>query len=129
MIVWTTDPSKTMMLGFSTQSHVQLRLPPGDDITSIMYIIVHIRDNHDCLTKYYMDSIVVVPDLTEINTLVNVLQQSSNEKNGHPLVQLLAGADQNTVAQVVTSLSQVFNKRNIESVKAAVAGKLRFDAF
>jgi hypothetical protein len=118
---WTTDPSKQVMLASTTVSSSQLQLPAGSDNTSSVNVVVHIRDMLNGVTQFNMQSVIVVPDVAAIATLVNVLQQSNIEAiNTNPIIRLLAGGNHNTVGQVLTSLSQVFNEMNIQSVETAV---------
>ena len=121
---WTTDSSKLVMLASTTVSNSQLQLPAGSDNTSSVNVVVHIRDMLDCATEFDMQSVVVVADLASIGTLVNVVQQSSiGAINTNPIIQVLAGGNPNTVGQVLTSLSQVFNEMNSQNVETAVASK------
>ncbi len=123
MIAWTMDNSNQMILGFTTQSTFQLRLPAGDDNSSFLNISVRIRDTLDCVTGYNVQTIMVLPDSTGIATLIDAVQQPGDEANSNPLVQLLASGNQNTVGQVLTSLSQVFTKTSSQNVASAVAGE------
>ncbi len=121
---WTTDSSEQVMLASTIVSSSQLRLPPGSDNMSSVNMVVHIRDMLNGVTQFDMQSVVVVPDVAGISTLVNVLQQSSTATiNTNPIIQLLADGNQNTVGQVITSLSQVFNEMNSRNVETAVASK------
>ncbi len=118
------------MLASTIVSSSQLRLPTGRDNTSSVNVVVHIRDMLNGVTQFNMQSVLVVPDSAAIATLVNVLQQSNVEAiNTNPIIRLLAGGNQNTVGQVLTSLSQVFNENNIQSVQTAVASKCFSDRF
>ncbi len=112
-----------MIIGFTTQSSFQLRLPPGDDNNSLPNISVHIRDMLNCVTEYNMSTIMILPDSIGITALIDVVQQPDNETNSNPLVQLLASGNQNIVGQILTSLSQVFNKASSENVEFAVASE------
>ena len=112
-----------MMIAFSAASTFQIRLPAGDDQTSLLYFTVDIRDTLDCITELNMSYITVRPDTDGINDLINNLQSSSNGLTNNPIVRLLAGGDQNTVGQIITSLSQQFNKMNSKSVANAVSSK------
>jgi len=123
MIAWTTDYSNQMILGFTTQSSFQLRLPVGEDNNSLLNMSVRIRDTLDCITEYNMQTIMVLPDSTGITALIDVVQQPGDEANSNPLVQLIASGNQNTVGQVLTSFSQVLNKTSSENVKSAVASE------
>ena len=118
------------MLASTSVSSSQLQLPAGSDNTSLVNVVVHIRDMLNGVTQFDMQSVVVVPDVAGISTLVNVLQQSSTATiNTNPIIQLLAGGNQNTVGQVITSLSQVFNEMNSQSVQTAVASMCISDYF
>jgi hypothetical protein len=123
MIAWTTDYSNQIIVGFTTQSTFQLRLPAGDDNNSFLNVTVHIRDMLNSVTKYNMQTIVVLPDSTEITALIDVVQQPGNEANSNLFVQLLASGNQNTVGQILTSLSRIFNKMSTENVESAVASE------
>jgi hypothetical protein len=112
-----------MIVAFSSVSMFQVRLPTGDDQTSLLHLIVQIRDTLDCITEYNISSITVLPDSVGINDLINDIQSSSGGITTNPLVQLLASGNQNIVGQVISSLSQQFNKMNQESLNEAVLGK------
>ncbi len=101
----------------------QVRLPAGDDRTSLLHLIVQIRDTLDCITEYNMSSLTVLPDSVGINDLINDIQSSSGGITTNPIVQLLASGNQNIVGQMISSLSQQFNKMNQESLNEAVLGK------
>ena len=61
-LVWTSDPSKQIFVAFSTISTFEVRLPAGDDQTSLLHLIVSIRDTSYCTTELNMSSIHVRPD-------------------------------------------------------------------
>ena len=103
-----------------------VQLPAGDDQTLLLNLIVYIRDLADCITEYNLSSITVVPDSAGINDLVNNIQSLSKGLANNPIVQLLASGNQNTVGQIITSISQQFNKMNNENVNNAVSSKLYF---
>lgn len=80
-----------------------------------------IRDFLDCTTEYIIRSVYVQPDTEQINALVDLLQQTEGEQmNTNPLIQLLAGGNQNTVGQILTSIAQVFNQINTQNTDTAV---------
>jgi hypothetical protein len=123
MIAWTTDYSNQMILGFTTQSSFELRLPIGDDNNSLLNVSIRIRDMLDCFTEYNMQTIMVLPDSSGITALIDVVQQPGDETNNNPLVKLIASGNQNTVGQILTSFSQVLTKTSSENVKSAVASE------
>ena len=119
---WTMDYSDKVMLGFTTVYGFQLRLPVGDNTTFALNMSAHIRDALGSVTEYNMDTVVVAPDSIGIATFVNIVQQPDSKVNANPIVALLASENQNTISQVITSLSQLFNEMSSESVASAVLG-------
>ncbi|UJR08126.1 hypothetical protein I4U23_012402 [Adineta vaga] len=120
LYVWTTDISQQAIIAFSSESTFQVRLPQGDNQTSLLNIIIHVRDLLNCITKVNMTMVRVVLDLDEINNL----QNSVNKSNDNPTVQLLWSANQNIVGQIITSLSPVFNQMNMENINNAISDGL-----
>jgi hypothetical protein len=112
-----------MIIAFSPVSTFQVRLPAGNDQTSLLNLIVQIRDVLNCITEYNMSSINVQPDLAGITSLVTSLQSSSVGLTNNPIVQLLSSENQNTIGQVIASVSQEFNKMNNENIDKAVSSK------
>jgi hypothetical protein len=112
-----------MMLAFSFVPTIQVRLPAGTDNQSLVHLVGFVRDTLDCVTEFNLSSVVVVSDFTEIANLVDSLQSSSSGIANNPLVQMLASRNQNTVGQVISSLSQAFNKINDQTVTSAVASE------
>jgi hypothetical protein len=115
------------MLGFSIMSTLEIQLPAGDDNTSSLNLTVHIRDTLNCVTVYNMEPIIVLPDQTAIDSLIDVIQNPNHGQTSHPLFQALASGNQNIVGQVVTALSQEFNKRNKQNLQTAVASMCSID--
>jgi hypothetical protein len=111
------------MLAFTPISTFQLRLPAANGNGSSLNMIASIRDMLDSVTEFQMQSVVVVPDSTAMGTLINVLQQSSNGATTNPIIQLLAGGNQNTVGQIIASVSQILNEMNSAQVQTAVASE------
>ncbi len=125
LLVWTNDPSQQTIVAFSPDpvSQFQVRLPAGDDLTSLLHLIVNIRDTLYGVTEFNMSSISVLPDLVGINNLISDIQSSSGAITTNPMVQLLASGNQNIIGQVIGALSQQFNKVNSENLNTAVSGK------
>jgi hypothetical protein len=103
------------MIAFSSVSDFELLLPAGDDETSLLNLIIHIRDTLDCITEVNL-TVNVTSDSID---LINNLQNSTDNS----IVQLLKSGNQNTVGQVITSSSQQFNKMNSETIDTAVLSK------
>ncbi|CAF1689523.1 unnamed protein product, partial [Adineta ricciae] len=90
LYTWTTDPTQRTMIVFSPVSTFQVRLPSGNNETSLVNIIIVIRDLFDCTTELSMSSISVTVNLADITDFINVLQAPSTEANNNQFVQLLS---------------------------------------
>ena len=117
---WTTNPSERTIVAFSSVSTIQVRLPAGDDRTSVVNIIGIIRDGLDCITEMNLSSVVVSSDSEEITNFVVSIQST---KTNDPIVQTLSSGNQNLIGQVITSVSLEFNKINNQTIENAVASK------
>jgi homoserine trans-succinylase len=111
------------MIGFSPVMNIQVRLPAGNENTSLLNILVQIRDTYDCITEYNISSVSVIPDTIEMNDLINILQDSTNEKINNQFIQELSSRDQNTVGQILTSFSNHVNKISDETLDNAISCK------
>ncbi|CAF4160578.1 unnamed protein product, partial [Adineta steineri] len=111
LYMWTTDQRERMMIAFSQVPSFQVYLPVG-----LLHMMIYIRDSLDCITEFNMSSINVTTDFDTINDLINNIQNSTT----NPLVRILVGGNQNLVGQVIISVSQQFNKMNIENIDNAV---------
>ena len=111
------------MVAFSWVSTFEVRLPAGENQTSILHIVIYIRDLLDCVIEVNMSSVMVSVNSEQIDNLINSLQSSSHQLNSNQFVRLLSSGNQNVVGQVITSLSQEFNQMNSESVDQAVSSK------
>jgi hypothetical protein len=117
-----------MMIAFSAISTFQVRFPAGDNSTSLLHLTIFIRDTLNSIVEFNMSSISVVLDSAVMTNLINNLQSSSNTITNNPIVQLLAGGNQNTVGQVIISLSQQSNQINNQNIENATSGNtLNFD--
>jgi hypothetical protein len=123
---WTTDPSQQMVIGSTIETPFQLQLPAGSDNISSVHIIIYIRDMLNAITEYDIQPIIVIPDMADIITLINILQQSNIEIiNENSFIQLISGGTQNTIAQILTSLSQILNEMNNENIQTAISSANR----
>ena len=114
-----------MMISFSFLSTFQARLPVGNDQTSLLHLIIRIRDRLECITEFDLTSVYVRPDSAGMNDLMKDLQSSSTTTN--PIVRLLASGNQNTVGQLISSISQQFNQKNNENLYNAISSKERIE--
>jgi len=108
--VFSYDSSSKVMIAFSSLSTIEILLPSGNN----QRLTIQIRDQLNCLTEYNLSTLISVrSDFESIDNF----QSSTN----NPIVNLLASGNQNTIGQVLTSLSQEFNKMNTENVDKAVS--------
>ncbi len=119
MIGWSTDSTDQVMLAFSFVSTIQLLLPATNDNTSLLNIVVYIRDTYDCAKQFNISSILVESDLTGIESLLGNSQNSTN----NAFVQMLNSGNQNAVSQVLTSISKQSNQINNQAIQTALASK------
>ena len=114
-----------MMIAFSSLLTFQVRLPVGNDQTSVLHLIIRIRDTLECVSELNITSVYVLPDSAGIKDLINDLQSTSSNANAatatNPIAQLLASGNQNTIGQVMSSISQQFNTKNNESMNNAIS--------
>jgi hypothetical protein len=110
-----------MIVAFSSVSDIQVRLPSGSDNTSLLNIIIYIRDKLDSTAEFNISSITVVSDTQGIIELINILQNPTSSLSSSSIIQLLASNNQNIVGQMITSLSQQLNTMNIENVENVVS--------
>ena len=124
MIAWTIDRLKQSIVAFSPVSTFQVRLPAGNDQTSLLHLIIRVRDTRECIAEWNMTSISVVPDSSAINDLIVEIQSSSaSTMNDNPVVRLLNSGDLNTVCQLTSSFSKWVNKKNSDNIDVAALGK------
>ena len=105
LYTWTTDPSEKTMIAYWSFSQYQLRLPPGQSQTSLLNLIIFIRDQFDCITQYNLKSLYVQSNQTEFNSTI----------------QLSTNGNQMTINQILISLSQQLNQINDEYIQQATA--------
>jgi hypothetical protein len=116
------------MLAFSISPSLEIQLPASDANTSLN-LTVHIRDVLNCVAEFEMGPVNVLSDQTAIESFIDAIQNLGNGSTSNPIIQALAGGNQNIVGQVVVSLSQEFNKRNKQNLEAAVASMSSIDYF
>ncbi|CAF0773839.1 unnamed protein product [Adineta steineri] len=121
LYAWTTDVSQKLMIAYSSVSSFQVRLPSGDNQTSLLNIAISIHDLLDCVVEVNMSSVYVIVDSVGMNDLMTSLQSSPNALTNNPIVQLLSSGNQNTVGQILTAISQQFNQLNSENIEQAVS--------
>ena len=120
---FAADPEEQIMLAFSSVSDFTVRLPAPNINQTQLNLLITVRDTLDCVTFINISAVVVKVDISSIIQLIDQLSNSTNILNGNPLVQLLSSGNQNTVAQLVTSLSQHFNQINRQDIDGALSSR------
>ena len=105
---YTANETDQMLIAFSPVPTFDVRLPAGDSNTSYLQLVIQIRDRLDCVTRVNMTLVTVVQDTTPITVLGN-----------SSLLQLLSSGNQNSIGQVISSISQELNRMNTDSVQDA----------
>ncbi|CAF1188688.1 unnamed protein product, partial [Adineta ricciae] len=114
---WAPEKVERSMVTFSVISTFQVRLPATSRNTSLTYLTISIRDEHDSIQEVNITSVTVTEDLSEINDLLN-------NKTSNSIVQLLSGSNQNTAGQILSSLSQQLNQLNLQNLDEAVSNQI-----
>ena len=124
--VWlglNTDLSTGTMIAFSSVPTFEVRLPTGEEQTSLLTLFVRIRDTRDCVTEFNINSVIVTEDTSSVFELIDAFQNSTDLSTNNPLIQLLESGNQNTMGQILTSISQQLNRMNSDSLSNTVSSK------
>ena len=120
---WSTGSAGRMLISYSPASSSRIRLPAGDRDTSLLYLAVSIRDQLDCIAEVNISPVHVRADTVAINGLIEGMTSLSSQLTNNALVQLLSSGNQNTVGQVIASVSQQVNQMNSDNINRASASK------
>ena len=112
---YTAHIDEQTMLAFSSVPDFAVRLPSPDGNQTQLNLIVTIRDTLDCVTYFNLSTVVVTANFLSIDQFVDALS------NSNALARLLSSGNQNTVAQLIISLSQHFNQIDGQSVADALS--------
>jgi hypothetical protein len=116
------------MLGYTTSTSLQVRMPMGDLNSTLLQLLVHVRDLNDYMTEWNMHPISVIPDMESVNTLITVIQgivnntENSSSITLNPFINILYGGNQNDICQWLISLSRILNMMASEYLRIATAG-------
>ncbi|CAF1124640.1 unnamed protein product [Adineta steineri] len=121
LYAWTTDISQRTIIAFSPEDNFQVRLPAGDNETSLLNLVVYVRDLAGSVTQVNISSVNIIADLTTINDLIDKITNSSSTITNNAIVRLLSSGNQNIVGQIMTSLSQEFNQMNNDNLDKAIS--------
>jgi hypothetical protein len=117
------------MLAYNTSNTFQVRMPIGNLNSTLLQILVHVKDNCDCVTERILAPISVLSDMNNIISLIKTVESAqitgdySNIMISNPLVPILYDGNQNDVCQVLTSVSQVLNILAQQNLQLAMQSK------
>ena len=120
---YTLENPKHTIIAFSAVSDFQVYLPSGDSKTSLLHLEVYIRDSLDAVVEFNLTTVIVTVDSTVVTDFVHNLQNASNSLTTNPVIQLLVSENQNTIAQIITSLAKEFNRINAQNAHYAFSSK------
>ena len=120
---YTQNSAKQSIVAFSSVSDFTIRLPSQDIYETRFNLTVTIRDTLYCLTSVNLPIVTVTADVPRISQLVESVYNSTAALNTDSLVRLLSAGNQNTVTQLITSLSQYFNQLAMQNTDDARSRK------
>ena len=120
---FTVDAPEQMMIAFSSVSDFTVRLPSLDSNQTQLNLLMTIRDTLDCVVSVNLSSVNVTVDVSSISQLIDQLSTLTDASTTSSFSRLLSSGNQNTVAQLVGSISQYFNKIDSQSIGDAVSSK------
>ncbi|CAF1468493.1 unnamed protein product [Adineta ricciae] len=116
-----TNQQIEIFIAYSTIPIFEILLPMGNNQTSSLNLIIHIRDKLEGVTKKNISSVFVQSDTKAIDNLMNDIQNSSEMITANPIIQLLESKNQNIVGQILISLSLQLNQINNEYLNTAIS--------
>jgi hypothetical protein len=115
------------MLGFTTQNTFHARMPMGDSNSTILHLIVRVRDIFDSVIEMNMSSISVLPDTVDLTEFMTTVQSTFNNTindsriTSNPFIQILYGNGyQNDICQWLISISRVLNNQAKQNLLQAI---------
>ncbi|CAF4382868.1 unnamed protein product, partial [Adineta steineri] len=112
---------KRTIIAFSPEDNFQVRLPAGDNETSLLNLVIYVRDLVGSVTQVNISSVNVITDLVVINDLIDKITNSSSTITNNAIVRLLSSGNQNVVGQMIISLSQELNQMSSENLDKAIS--------
>ena len=119
---WRQDRSRKMIIAFSSEPIFRVRLSVERNETSLLDLVVSIRDQFNSIRLCDLLPVRVHVDTTEMDHLINALESSKAELTLNPLLQLLSGRNQNQVGQIFTFIAQELERRNARQMSTAASG-------
>ena len=118
---YTVGSEEQTIIAFSSVSDFSIRLPSPNVNQTQLNLMVTIRDTLDCVVSVNLSMVLVTVDVSSISQFVGQLYNSTSALTSNPMIRLLSSGNQNTVAQLITSLSQYFNQIDEQSTEDALS--------
>lgn len=110
-----------MLIAFSSTPTFTVRLPIGDEITSVVRSVILVRDKFYSVKEANLTEVLVKSDLSVIDQLMEDFQAPSRMTNSW--IQLLSTENQNTVGQLLTSFSQMLSQINAQLINETISSQ------
>ena len=123
LLGYATDRDEQTILAFSSVSDFTVLLSSPTISRTLLNLFVTIRDTLGCAISVNLSTVVLTVNVSSMSQLVDQLSHSKNTLTSDSLVRLLSSGNQNTVAQLVTSVSQYCNRIDEQSVDEALSSK------
>ena len=121
--IWSKNTSDQTIIAFSVDSTFTVRLPAGENEDSRVHLVIHIRDDNDCVREVNLSSVTVSVDWEEMNSFIDDFGLSPSVMNRNPFIELLFSGNQNIIGQILISISHQFNQINDENINRAISSK------
>lgn len=122
------------MLGYTTDNRFQVRMPIGDPNSTVLNLVVRIRDIYDSFIEINMSSISVISDTIKVtefmNTVISTFDHTINESrmSSNPFIQILYGNGyENDICQWFNSISQLLNNQAQQNLQRSIQSMLIVD--
>ena len=118
---WSADPFDRMLISYSPSSSMIARLPLLDNHRSTIHLVVLICDKLGSAAEVMLPSVPIERDMSPVNSLIQeLIDESSTDLNRNPVIQALSSGNQNSVSQLLASISGAMNGMNDENIQQAI---------
>lgn len=115
------------MLGSTIVPTFDALLPTSQSKISSFEIIVQVRDKFNAVTEVNITTVSVVQDSINVDYFIKLLNSSSTNVSSvfkkNPFINFLNKNNSITTAQVITTVTQLLNQMNTESIKLNAESK------
>ena len=109
LLGWRQNVSDLVMFAFSPDATLEVFFPAYPENSSLLHLVVFVRDRFDCVTEVNVSSVTIDPEPNTIETFINRFNDTTNET----FTRLLTTLNQNLISQVIVSVSQVLPQQSM----------------